>query len=254
MISLIGEVGGWTGILLGYRFIKTYYLVVFSKNINLVFSLLGLAYSVRGKVGQRFGLRIFICIVIGISAAMLYQLTLSIQKLQRNLTGTKVEYIKTDPNLNISISICNFYLYWPQKNITELVDIDSISQRVKANTEWIEYKDTMSDMFMWKEDNNTVYLCKTKNFTGEEVKIVHSLYNDDAIFLHDPSFITGETSLKIARQELDKNKILLLNAKQIQRIEEEHVCSDLIEYDSCRDDYLAQEFNNTFGHIYFNMK
>ena len=222
--------------------------------LNLVFSMLGFAFIIRGKLGQNIGFKIFLCIVIGIFAAILYQLTLSTQKLQSNLTGTKVEYMETDPNLNISISICNYFWYWPRKNITELDEFDSIFQRGKADTDWIECKDTMSEMFRWKKEQHTVYLCKTTNFTGEEVKIVHSLLPEDAIFFHDPSFITGGTSFKIAGEKLDENKILLLNAKKIKNIEEEHVCSNLIEYDSCRDDYLAQEFNKTFGCIDFHMK
>ena len=72
-----------------------------------MFSVLCFAYMIRGKLGQRIEFKIFLFIIIGISAAILYQFTVSIQKLQSNLTGTKVEYMETDPNLNISISICN---------------------------------------------------------------------------------------------------------------------------------------------------
>ena len=219
-----------------------------------MFSVLGFAFIIRGKLGQNIGFKIFLCIVIGISAAILYQLTLSTQKLQNNLTGTKVEYMETDPNLNISISICNFMWYWPEDNITELRYFDSIYQRGKGDTDWIDYTATMSEMFTWKKTYQAVYLCKTIQFTEEEVKIVHSLSGGDAVILHDPGLITGGTSLKITGQELKENKILLLNAKQIQSIEEENVCSNWIKYDSCCEDYVLQEFNKTFGCIYFNMK
>ena len=66
-----------------------------------MFSVLGFAYMIRGKLGQKIEFKIFLFIIIGISVAILYQFTLSTQKLQSNLTGTKVEYIETDPNLNI---------------------------------------------------------------------------------------------------------------------------------------------------------
>jgi len=92
---------------------------------------------IRGKLGQNIGFRIFLCFVIGMSAAILYQLTLSTQKLQSNLIGTNVEYMETDPNLNISISICNYKNTWPIHNITELEDFDSIFHRSKLDTDWI---------------------------------------------------------------------------------------------------------------------
>ena len=210
---------------------------------------------IREKLGQNFGFKIFLCIVIGISAAILYQLTLSMQKLQSNLTGSKVEYMEADPNLNISISLCNPRVSWPINNITTIRRFGSIFQRGKADTKWIDYTDTMSKMFMWEEPLSYVYVCKTLEFTGEEIKIDHSFLYQDAIFIHDPSFITGDTSLKLTGLGLqNENKIFLLNAKQIQSIEEDNVCSNKIEYDSCRDDYISQEFNNTVGCIYYNMK
>ena len=219
-----------------------------------MFSVLGFAFIIRGKLGQNIGFKIFLCIVIGMSAALLYQLTLSTQKLQSNLTGTKVEYMETDPNLNISISICNFMWKWPVDNITELKDFDSIFQRTKGDTEWIDYTATMSDIFIWKKEDSVGYLCKSIKFTEEEVKIGHSLSGGEAVILHDPGFISGGTSLMITGQELNANNILLLNAKQILNIEEENVCSNWIVYDLCREDYVLQEFNKTFGCIYFNMK
>ena len=218
-----------------------------------MFSALGFAFMIRGKLGQNIGFKIFLCFVIGMSAAILYQLTLSTQKLQSNLIGTNVEYMETDPNLNISISICNYKNTWPIHNITELEDFDSIFHRSKLDTDWIEDKDTMSSIFIWMDEQDVIYSCKTIKFTEEEIKIVHSLYSYDAIFLHDPSFITGGTSLKLTGPGLNQNRILLLNAKQIQSIEEDNICSNSIEHDSCRDDYIAQEFNTTFGCI-FNMK
>ena len=208
---------------------------------------------IRGKLGQKIEFKIFLFIIIGISAAILYQFTLSTQKLQSNLTGTTVEYIETDPNLNISISMCNYMWSWPMDNITVLKRFDAIFQKGQANTEWIEYTDILLEMVIW-EDSSYVYQCKTMNFTEEEVKIVHKCNKLDAVFLHDPSFITGDTSLKISGEGLNKNKILLLNAKQIQSIEEDNFCSNSVDYYSCRDDYIAQEFNTTFGCIYFNMK
>ena len=219
-----------------------------------MFSVLGFAFLIRGKLGQNIGFKIFLCIVIGIFAAILYQLTLSTQKLQSNLTGTKVEYIETDPNLNISISICYAGPDWPMDgNITELKRLYSIFQKGNGDTEWIEFK-AMSEMFLWEEKQSFVYRCKTLNFTKENVKIVHRFNFMDTVFLHDPSFITGDTSLKLVGDGLNKNKILLLNAKQIQSIEEDNFCSNTVDYDSCRDHYIAQEFNTTFGCIYFNMK
>ena len=217
-----------------------------------MFSVLGFAYMIRGKLGQKIEFKIFLFIIIGISAAILYQFTLSIQKLQSNLTGTKVEYMETDPNLNISISICNSKDYWPMDNIIELENVDSIFQRSKENSEWIEYKDTVTEMFTWSKDQNYIYSCKTMKFTGEEIKIIHILYPFDAIFLHDPGFISGGTSLKLTGPGLYQNRILLLNAKQIHMIEEANVCSNLINYDSCRDDninIITHEFNKTFGCI-----
>ena len=222
-----------------------------------MFSVLGFAYMIRGKLGQRIEFKIFLFIIIGISAAILYQFTVSIQKLQSNLTGTKVEYMETDPNLNISISICNNKGYWPVDNITELENVDSIFQRNKGNAEWIEYKDNVTEMFTWSKDQDYIYSCKTMKFTGEEIKIVHILFPYDAIFLHDPGFISGGTSLKLTGPGLYQNRILLLSAKQIHKIEEDNVCSNLINYDSCRDDniyIITHKFNKTFGCITSHLK
>ena len=220
-----------------------------------MFSVLGFAFLIRRKLSQNIGFKIFLCIVIGIFAALLYQLTLSTQKLQSNLTGTKVEFMETDPNLNISISICNILTSWPMDNITVVKRFDAIFQKGKgkANAEWIEYTDILQEMVIW-EDSSIIYQCKTMSFTEEEIKMIHKCSKFDAVFLHDPSFLTGYTSLKLPGETLNKNKILLMNAKQIHSIEEDNFCMNSVSYDSCRDEYIAQEFNTTFGCIYFNMK
>ena len=186
-----------------------------------MFSVLGFAFLIRRKLDQNIGFMIFLCIVIGIFSALLYQLTLSTQKLQSNLTGTKVEYMETDPNLNISISICNILTSWPMDNITVVKRFDAIFQKGKANAEWIEYTDILQEMVIW-EDSSIIYQCKTMSFTEEEIKMVHKCNKFDAVFLHDPSFLTGYTSLKLSGEGLNKNKILLMNAKQIHSTEEDN--------------------------------
>ena len=215
---------------------------------------------VKTKIVQKnrkLGSMIYVFLIIGISSAMLYQLIFSTTKLQNKPTGSTIEYKKSDHNLNISISICNFLYNWPKSVTTKLYSSGSIFYKDKHSTQWIQYQDNeISDVFTWQEDIQSCYLCKSTIFKGEEIKINHRLSPNyyDVIFVHDNNFITGGRSLKLTGNMLDENKILLLKAQEFQSIEEENVCSNSIKFDSCRDDYLADEFNKTHGCIYFNMK
>ena len=213
---------------------------------------------VKTKIVQKnrkLGSKIYVFLIIGISSAMLYQLTFSSTKLQNKPTGSTIEYKKSDHNLNISISICNLLYNWPNSVTTELDRSGSIFYRDTHSTQWIQYQDNdISDVFIWQKDIHKYYMCKSTIFKGEEIKISHRLNTNDAIFVHDNNFITGGSSLQLTRNMLDGNKILHLKAQEFQSIEEENFCSNSIKFDSCRDDYLSDEFNKTHGCIYFNMK
>ena len=188
---------------------------------------------------------------------MLYQLINSIMRVRSNPKGTNVEYKNSYPNLNISLTICNNRIIWPVNVITNLSNIHSISQRENENGKWVEYQDiNMSDIFVWHEKLNFNYICKTIDFVGAEVKIVHNFhfYANNVIFLHDPNFLTNGNSLKLFGSIFDNNNFLLLNVQQIQNIEEENVCSSSVDFDGCRNNYIIEEFNNTFGCIHSNMK
>ena len=223
-----------------------------------MFSVLGFGMIVKTKIVQKnrkLGSMIYVFLIIGISSAMLYQLIFSSTKLQNKPTGSTIEYKKSDHNLNISISICNLLHNWPKSVTTELDRSGSIFYRDTRTNQWIQYEDNeISDVFTWQKDIRKYYMCKSTIFKGEEIKIRHKLYEDEAIFVHDNNFITGGTSLQLTGKLLTGNKILRLKAQEFQSIEEENVCSNSIKFDSCRDDYINDEFNKTHGCIYFNMK
>ena len=222
-----------------------------------MFSILGFGLIVKTTVVQKnrkLGSKIYVFLIIGISSAMLCQLIFSTIKLQNKPTGSTIEYKKADHNLNISI--CNPY-DWPIFDKIQLDRSGSISYKDTHSTQWIQYQDNdISDVFIWQEDKESYYMCKSTIFKGEEIKINHRLNPDygDAIFVHDNNFITGGTSLQLFGNMLTGNNILHLKAQEFQSIEEENVCSNSIKFDSCRDDYIADEFNKTHGCIYFNMK
>ena len=228
--------------------------------MNFLFSILGLGLIIQTKFipkKRKLGFKIYVYLLIGISSAMLYQLIFSTIKLQNNLTGSTIEYKKSEHNLNISISICNSLKRWPTSVTTELDRSGSISYKDKHTNQWLRYQDTdISDVFTWQEDIQSYYTCKSTSFKGEELKIIHNLdpHLGDAIFVHDNNFITGGTSLQLKRTMLTENKILLLKAQAFQSIEEENVCSNSIDFGSCRDDYIAYEFNKTHGCLFINMK
>ena len=223
-----------------------------------MFSFLGFGLIVKTTVvpkNRKLGSKIYVFLIIGISSAMLYQLIFSTIKLQNKPTGSTIEYKKSDHNLNISISICNFLNDWPMSVTTQIDRSVSISYRDKHTTQWIQYQDNdISDVFTWQEDIESYYMCKSTIFKGEEIKIRHKLYEGDAIFVHNNDFITGGSSLQLTRNMLTGNKILYLKAQEFQSIEEENVCSNSMDFDSCRDEYINDEFNKTHGCIYFNMK
>ena len=223
--------------------------------MNFVFSFLGFGLIVKTTVvpkNRKLGSKIYVFLIIGISSAMLYQLIFSTIKLQNKPTGSTIEYKKSDHNLNISISICNSLLGWPNSDTTELYSSGSMFYRDKHSSQWKQYQDNdISDVFTWQEDIS-YYMCKSTIFKGEEIKISHRLNTNDAIFVHDNNFITGGSSLQLTRNMLDGNKILHLKAQEFQSIEEENVCSNSMDFDSCRDDYLADEFNKTHGCIYLS--
>ena len=228
--------------------------------MNFVLSVLGLGLIVKTKFipkNRKLGFKIYVYLIIGISSAMLYQLIFSTIKLQDNLTGSTIEYKKSEHNLNISISICNSLIKWPKSFTSELDRSGSISYKDKQTNQWLLYQNTdISDVFTWQEDIQSYYMCKSTSFKGEELKIIHNLdpHLGDAIFVHDNNFITGGTSLQLSGNMLTGNKILLLKAQKFQSIEEENVCSNSIEFDSCRDGYIADEFNKTHGCLFINMK
>jgi len=148
---------------------------------------------------RKLGFKIYVYLLIGISSAMLYQLIFSTIKLQNNLTGSTIEYKKSEHNLNISISICNSLKRWPTSVTTELDRSGSISYKDKHTNQWLRYQDTdISDVFTWQEDIQSYYTCKSTSFKGEELKIIHNLdpHLGDAIFVHDNNFITHFRALK----------------------------------------------------------
>ena len=210
-----------------------------------LFSALGLGFIINNKFGQsrgKLGFQMFLLILIGTSVAMVYQLIVSVKKMQNNLKGTNVEYKNTDPNLNISLSICKNNQRWPDEEITKLSGVFSIFQRESEDAQWVENQEiNMSPLFMWEENRNYfTYICKTIKFIGEEVKIYHSFKSnpDHAIFFHDPGSLTSGNSLKLMGNIFADNNILLLNIQQIQNIEEANVCSNTIDYDTCRNDLV----------------
>ena len=192
---------------------------------------------------------VFLVILGGTSLAMLWQLGSSILKLQRCLTGTSVEYMDANPNLNISISVCVRCNSWPV--ITPTENYFMAYKREHEDEPWIYDKD-VSDVYTWQAKSKVVYTCRSINFKEREVKIFHKSgeNSDDVIFLHSPGMVTTNTPLKLMQTDFAKSNILLLKSKQIQVIEEENSCSNSIEFDSCRDEFIAEEFNNTFGCIY----
>ena len=225
-----------------------------------MFSVLGFGMIVKTKIVQKnrkLGSKIYVFLIVGISSAMLYQLIFSSTKLQNKPTGSSIEYKKSDHNLNISISICNLLHNWPKSVTTELDRSGSIFYRDTHTNQWIQYQDNeISDVFTWQKDIRKYYMCKSTIFKGEEIKIRHNLspYIGDVIFVHDNNFITGGTSLQLTRHMLTGNTILRLKAQVFQSIEEENVCSNSIKFDSCRDEYINDEFNKTHGCILINMK
>ena len=53
---------------------------------------------------------------------------------------------------------------------------------------------------------------------------------------------------------MEKNNVIQLSAKQIELIESEKNCSNLISFDSCREDYIYGQFNATFGCILYSRR
>lgn len=112
---------------------------------------------------------------------------------------------------------------------------------------------TGAEMFVWQRSLFELFKCVTIPYKGISMKINHKMnrYISDSIYLHDSGFLFGQNALKISSVFLQDTNILQLSVKQFQQIEDDGLCSNLINFDFCRDRHIQDRMNATFGCVLY---
>lgn len=112
---------------------------------------------------------------------------------------------------------------------------------------------TGAEMFVWQRSLFELLKCVTIPFKGVSMKITHKMsrFTSDSIYLHDSGFLFGQNTLKISSVFLQDTNILQLSVKQFQQIEDDGLCSNLINFDFCRDRHIQDRMNATFGCVLY---
>ena len=212
-----------------------------------------LSQNIR-KSKKKLGITVLLLTVTGVSIAMTAQLVSSVQKLQMLPTGSKVEYLKAETNMNLSFSICLDGTSFPNReyNYTE-IPLDGVFRRALKDTPWIKYEENEIKTFIWSDKADEIHFCLTVKFDEEEIKMTHRFteYHLRSIYVHDTGLLTAGNSIKLDGNLLNENNIIILEAKQIHKMEEENVCTNSDEFDLCREDYISEQLNASKGCLSF---
>ena len=113
---------------------------------------------------------------------------------------------------------------------------------------------TGAEMFVWQRSLFELFKCVTIPFKGVSMKINHRMnrFIPDSIYLHDSGFLYGQNTLKISSVILQDTNILQLSVKQFQQIEDDGFCSNLLNFDFCRDRHIQDRMNATFGCVLYS--
>ena len=108
-------------------------------------STLGCSHILSQKIKKskkKLGIIVLLLTVAGISIAMTVQLVTSVQKLQMYPTGSKVEYLKTETDMNLSLSICQDRSVFLKEEFNKFkIPLKGVFRREEEDAPWIKYED-----------------------------------------------------------------------------------------------------------------
>jgi len=194
------------------------------------------------KFKKKLGIIVLLLTVAGISIAMTVQLVSSVKKLEMYPTGSKVEYLKAETDMSLSLSICQDRSVFLKEEFNKFkIPLKGVFRREEENAPWIKYEDNEMKMFNWSDKANVTQFCLTFKFYEDEIKMTHSFteYHSSSIYVHDTGLLTAGNFIKLDGNLLNDNNIIILEAKQIHKMEEENVCTNSDEFDLCREDYIS---------------
>ena len=183
---------------------------------------------------------------------MVGQVFVTTNKLLSNPTGSEIELQPFNENIHgVSVSVCKIFesldLY--SDTIPALVSIEYQNSKNVTGNQHEENVIKSSPSFSWVNDKS--YLCKTFPLKGKQVKIVHTAYgtNDKNmyIYVHKTGFLGSGLEIKINKDWFSEDNILLLEISELHLIPEEAKCSDEVNLEECREEYISAAVNNITG-------
>lgn len=186
----------------------------------------------------------FCLILISVLLAMLYQTVIATIKWKNMPTGTNVDYKSIKSEVNLSMTLCQ---------TSSNNSFNNVYYKEKKETPWIPH---MSEKvpFQWQRSRFELYSCVTIPFIGASMKINHQRNKlmKDSFYLHDSGFLNGKSTLKIGSSLLQHIHFVQLHVKQIRLVEDESLCTNKVDFDSCRNNHIDHEMNATFGCVLFS--
>ena len=210
----------------------------------LYFSLLDIGY-VQKKLKSRCWKEkwtnlMFATVVLACCLGFLYQIRACSSKLMAKPTGV---YLDTESlDVNLSITFCKQYdVSRGHINSDVIPALESVEYR-PANEKGFKvlHRENSSSLkpFLWYSDNQAqIYLCKSVEFLGEEIKISHNTKAGSRkilVYLHETGDFGSGSQLKLNAVWLAwQSSVYLMQMVPIVQIPEVAMCSTSHQFSDC---------------------
>ena len=270
---MVGEIGGWTGFLLGIRcFLKnsipiklyTYtYMYLHSSQIikqqiicncqkyqiRFFCSFLDLGLILENRfMNKKLNLVLSMIRKLLLAMALIlvaWQVKICLVKILEKPTGTFQTFGSNMDNTSISISFCTNGFDSNVKVPEYIFMMDNEKQWKRVN------KGSYTDRFVFKfKGNNDTESCLTYAIFGKQVKFGDRLYNFQRkpktfLYLHETGFFHSEFKLMINYERLTTQNRMLINMEISKPIPSEDCTINTETYDLCFNNFLRQKMNES---------
>ena len=198
---------------------------------------------------------LYLIVYLGLCIIMICQLFVSINNLASHPVGTNTKFIKWEPDLNVSVTVCLLRPNYP--DVSSFLKLKSkvhaVHTRKDAMSNWeLSYENrtaNASDFFIWSISED-IFLCINLPVTGKEVKITHNIgYRYFSIFIHGSGHLSTGQFLKLNNKLFEDNSTVLVSMKQVKMLEDKDTCSNTVDFDQCKADLISQEFNAKYNYL-----
>lgn len=201
---------------------------------------------------------LYLIVVIGLCIIMICQLYVSVSNLASHPVGTNTKFIKWEPDLNVSVTVCNFKHKLPDSpDYSNYLKskVHAVHTRKDEMSNWeSKYENrtaNASDFIIWSFSEE-IFLCINLPVTGKEVKITHNIeieYRTISILIHGSGHLSTGQFLKLDNKLFEDNSTVLVSMKQVKMLEDKDTCSNTTDFDHCKADLISQEFIAKYNYL-----